>query len=156
MKALSIRQPFAWAILHAGKRIENRDWGSAFRGPILLHASKWWRESEIALAMETVRECARLSGVDLKATAPPTTFRQLREQTGGIVGRARIVDLILPGGLSTSRVYPSPHAARRRHELADSPWYMGEFGFVLADVEPLPFRPLKGALGLFEVPEGDS
>ena len=26
MKALSIRQPWAWAILHAGKDIENRDW----------------------------------------------------------------------------------------------------------------------------------
>lgn len=27
--ALSIRQPWAWAILHAGKDIENRDWHTA-------------------------------------------------------------------------------------------------------------------------------
>jgi len=41
MKALSVRQPWAHAILHLGKRVENRDWrGCNYRGPVLLHASK--------------------------------------------------------------------------------------------------------------------
>ena len=40
MKALSIRQPWAWAILHAGKDVENRTWGTCYRGLLLLHASK--------------------------------------------------------------------------------------------------------------------
>jgi hypothetical protein len=40
MKALSIRQPWAWAILYLGKRIENRTWYSGFRGPIYIHAGK--------------------------------------------------------------------------------------------------------------------
>ena len=31
MKALSIRQPWAWLILHAGKDIENRDWKPRIR-----------------------------------------------------------------------------------------------------------------------------
>ena len=38
MPALSIRQPWAWAILHAGKDIENRSWRTAFRGEVLIHA----------------------------------------------------------------------------------------------------------------------
>ncbi len=40
MKALSIRQPWAWAILSAGKDIENRDWTTNLRERIIIHASK--------------------------------------------------------------------------------------------------------------------
>lgn len=40
MKALSIQQPWAWAILHAGKNIENRTWQCGYRGPVLIHAGK--------------------------------------------------------------------------------------------------------------------
>ena len=39
MKALSVRAPWWWAILH-GKPVENRDWHTNFRGVVLLHASK--------------------------------------------------------------------------------------------------------------------
>ena len=39
MKALSVRQPWAWAIIHAGKDIENRSWNTHFRGSIGIHAS---------------------------------------------------------------------------------------------------------------------
>lgn len=35
MIALSIRQPWAWHILHSGKDIENRDWPTKFRGRVL-------------------------------------------------------------------------------------------------------------------------
>jgi len=38
-RALSIRQPWAYAILHLGKDIENRPWRTNFRGPLLIHAS---------------------------------------------------------------------------------------------------------------------
>ena len=40
MKALSIQQPWAWAILCAGKDIENRTWKVSYRGPILVHTGK--------------------------------------------------------------------------------------------------------------------
>lgn len=40
MKAISIQQPWAWAILHAGKDIENRNWSTAFRGDIAVHATR--------------------------------------------------------------------------------------------------------------------
>ena len=40
MKALSIRQPWAYHILYDGKDIENRSWATKFRGTILIHAGK--------------------------------------------------------------------------------------------------------------------
>jgi hypothetical protein len=38
MKALTVKQPWAWAILHAGKDIENREWRTHYRGPLAVHA----------------------------------------------------------------------------------------------------------------------
>lgn len=38
--ALSIRQPWCHHILHDGKDVENRDWPTRFRGPVLIHAGK--------------------------------------------------------------------------------------------------------------------
>lgn len=40
MKALSIKQPWAWAIIHGGKTIENRNWNTKHRGFFWVHASK--------------------------------------------------------------------------------------------------------------------
>ena len=40
MKGLSVRQPWAWAIIHGGKTIENRSRPIAYRGPLVIHASK--------------------------------------------------------------------------------------------------------------------
>tara|TARA_R110001583_G_scaffold189552_2_gene352691 strand:- start:3403 stop:3795 length:393 start_codon:yes stop_codon:yes gene_type:complete len=38
-KALSIRQPWCHHILYDGKDIENRNWRTHYRGPVLIHAS---------------------------------------------------------------------------------------------------------------------
>ena len=41
--AISIRQPWAWAILHAGKDVENRTWSiprKYLNTPVLIHAGK--------------------------------------------------------------------------------------------------------------------
>ena len=40
MKALSIRQPWAWLIVNGHKDIENRQWRTHFRGKIYVHAAK--------------------------------------------------------------------------------------------------------------------
>ena len=40
MMCLSIHQPWAHAILHLQKRVENRTWATRHRGPLLVHASK--------------------------------------------------------------------------------------------------------------------
>ena len=38
MYVLSVQQPWAWSILQGFKRVENRTWGTAHRGPLLIHA----------------------------------------------------------------------------------------------------------------------
>jgi ASCH domain len=40
MRCLSVQQPWAYAIVHADKRIENRTWGTPYRGHLLIHAGK--------------------------------------------------------------------------------------------------------------------
>ncbi|OJY25783.1 MAG: hypothetical protein BGP11_11215 [Rhodobacterales bacterium 65-51] len=81
--ALSIRQPWAWAIIHAGKDVENRDWPTRFRGPVCIHAAKGctWEEWDEALFF-------LMSHQDVH---PP-----LRHQIakGGIIGTAEIVDCV--------------------------------------------------------------
>lgn len=139
MKVLSGRQPWWWAILHAGKRVENRSRKWAYRGPILLHAAKGCTHKEYLEA----RRWMEGAGV-LTPRVQPMTLDDMPR--GGIVGRARIVDVIPPhsdlilGGKSIA--YP-PGVDGRWHMLA-------QWGYVLSDVEPLPFTPCRGFLGLFD------
>ena len=39
MKIITIRQPCAHLIVNGSKNIENRNWATSYRGPILIHAS---------------------------------------------------------------------------------------------------------------------
>ena len=52
MKAISVRQPWAWAIISALKDIENRGWPIHYRGDILIHAAKTCTKKEYQLAKE--------------------------------------------------------------------------------------------------------
>lgn len=56
----------------------------------------------------------------------PDTF-----DCGGIVGAATIVDCV---------------------DHMDSPWFAGDWGFVLADGTPCSFVPWRGQLGWFDIP----
>lgn len=38
MRALTVQQPWAWAIIHGGKNVENRTQPWAYRGPLAIHA----------------------------------------------------------------------------------------------------------------------
>lgn len=40
MKALTVKQPWAWAIIHGGKDVENRTQNFTYRGPLAIHAAK--------------------------------------------------------------------------------------------------------------------
>lgn len=79
--ALSIRQPWAWAIINAGKDIENRDWPTRFRGPVCIHAAKGMTQDEFADASTYI--------LRVSATVPP-----VNPPRGGIVGVAEIVDCV--------------------------------------------------------------
>lgn len=123
MKALSIRQPWAWLIVHGGKDIENRRWPTAYRGPLLIHAAKGMTDAEYGSA----RDFAQALGV--LVPAPPDL------QRGGIVGQVDLADCVTSRDLD--RIYGSN-------------WFCGPFGFVLRNPRPLAFVPLRGSLGLFE------
>lgn len=84
MIALSIRQPWAWLILNAGKDIENRTWRTRFRGRVLIHAGKGMTRAEYEDAYDTVMV------VNPQILMP--TFRAL--ERGGIVGSVEIVDCV--------------------------------------------------------------
>lgn len=122
MKALSIRQPWCWLILHAGKDIENRDWSTRYRGPVLIHAGKGMTRAEYDDAKTFAHS------VDPRAAALPA-YEDL--ERGGIVGQVEIIDCV---------------------RSSASPWFFGLCGFVLRNPTPLPFRPVKGALGFFDAP----
>jgi hypothetical protein len=127
MKALSIRQPWAWAIIHAGKDIEERTRRLSYRGPVLIHAAKVMTPTEYEDFLAFSRDRFRF-------TFPATRLPAGGDlQFGGIIGQAEIVDCV------------SDHP---------SPWFTGSLGLVLANPKPLPFRPLLGQLGLFEVEMG--
>lgn len=70
MKAISIRQPWAWHIIHDGKDVENRTWPTRFRGRVLIHSSKGVDAAD--------RDAVRAKGMPL----------------GGIVGHAEIIDCV--------------------------------------------------------------
>jgi len=74
--------PWAWAILHPGKRIENRSWKTAYRGPLLIHASRTLLGEDLD-ELERVARRLRLPMPD-----PRTLPRQ------AIVGRAILVDVV--------------------------------------------------------------
>ena len=44
LRAITVHQPYAWAILHGGKTIENRARISHHRGPVAIHAGTRWSD----------------------------------------------------------------------------------------------------------------
>lgn len=131
MKALSIRQPWAWAILHAGKRVENRDWkGCAYRGPLLIHASKGCTRQEYSDAADFIAE-RRYADNYLGLVVPELPPLEALDR-GGVVGVCRVIDVTT---------------------FSPDPWFFGPLGLRLGDVRPVNFIPFKGALGFFDVPD---
>lgn len=138
MRAISVRQPWAWLIIRpdltdpaeraaavaAGmiKDIENRDWVTHRRGRILVHASKGMTRAEY----EDVEYLLASRGIDINL--PPIA----NLERGGIIGSAEIVDCVTK---------------------SSSKWFFGDFGFVLRDARSMPFMPYMGSLGFFNVPE---
>ena len=129
MKALSLWQPWAFAVIFLGKPIENRNWRfpPSYRGPLAIHASlhkPTAHEIYACLGMYRAaeREAGREPDKDLEAEACVA-------KRGGIVG---VVDMV---GVVTE---------------SDSPWYTGSLGFVFENPRPVPFQRCRGRQGFFE------
>ena len=138
MKCLSVRQPWAWAILHAGKDVENRTWPTKFRGRILIHAGLnrdrcvfGYDQSPSMTLVEEFLES------DLQTELK---FGEL--PTGAIIGSVEIFDCIPAAECSSKWAEVSP----------DRPSYCWLLEDARAFAEPIPY---KGRLGLFDVPSPD-
>lgn len=120
MKSISIRQPWAWAIIHGGKDIENRTWHTNYTGTILIHAGKKFDHDGYKWLVD--------NRVIVQYDIPTPDQYQM----GGIIGISNIT-----GCVSRSQ----------------NPWFFGPYGFKMADSSPVKFVPLRGRLGLFNVPD---
>lgn len=120
-QALSLQQPWAWVILFAGKRIENRTWATSYRGRIYLHAGMridWDGLSDLEEEIRAVPE------------PRPPAYR------AALVGVADLVDCVRPEDVE--------HTQR---DWAIGPWcFVLENVRPLS--EPIPYR---GSLGIFRV-----
>lgn len=129
--ALSVRQPWAHALVRGWKRLENRDWSPAnpglkFRGPFCLHASAGMTRQSYLDAAEF------MAGLGFAAPDPGELAR------GGIIGVATVTGVV--------------------RDSAD-PWFFGPLALTIADARPVKFVPCVGALGFFrwrEAPAGYS
>lgn len=125
LPALSVRQPWAWLIVQGFKDVENRNWPTKFRGPVLIHASNGLTFPEYEGCLSTCH-LVSVHRPFPEGTIMPS-FKGI--ERGGIVGITEIVDCV---------------------EDMCSPWFFGDYGFVLKNSRALPFRPCKGALGFFK------
>jgi hypothetical protein len=78
-RALTVRQPWACAIVHGEKDVENRSWPTKYRGTLLIHAGQAFERAEYA----TVER--------LSTTRPPAPQDFLR---GAIIGVTQLVDCV--------------------------------------------------------------
>lgn len=126
--AISIRQPWSWAIINCGKDIENRSWPTKYRGPVCIHASKGMTNREWEAAMDFIDAAfpvPLVSSIGRRRSASGS----LDAQRGGIIGVTEIVDCV---------------------EASDSPWFFGKYGFVLQNTRAIDFIPVSGSLGFFD------
>lgn len=144
MRILTVRQPWAWAIIHGGKDIENRVANIAgdYRGPVAIHAGLRfdydWQSAALDDAMRPVRNDAARRAV---AEYGPIVRHPWpwEEPLGAIIGVVDLVDV---------------HAGWVEGSLC-TPWGIryveggGQNHLVLANPRPLA-EPIsyKGALGL--------
>jgi ASCH domain len=80
MRALSIRQPWSTAILHAGKDVENRSRRTHYRGPVLIHAGL----KDDSDGWEYLTDPR--SAIDVSAMPEPVY--------GGVIGVVDIIDCV--------------------------------------------------------------
>jgi hypothetical protein len=122
MKALSFRQPWAELILQGRKTMDLRTYNTSYRGPLAIHVPQ-----------KVENEAAGRFQLDPSALV-----------TGGIVGTADLVDVIL--------LDEAAYESERDQHLAGRRFREGLYGWVLANPQRLPeLLPMPGRRNLFNV-----
>lgn len=135
MKALSIRQPWAWLIVNGFKDIENRRWNTKYRGKVLIHASSQLTKMEYQTAVELI--------FSIKPDIFLPSFEEL--QRGGIIGIATITGtcesspspwFFGPVGFQLRDGQPLPfYPMRGRLSFFDTNLSMGKYGLLVPEVK---------------------
>jgi hypothetical protein len=126
--ALSIQQPWSFLITYGLKPIENRSWSTPRRGPIAIHAGKNFDPDAFN---DVINGFHPVTGEPFRVM--PHLARDFQRMVdgqycGGIVGFADLVDVV---------------------SSSDNEWFVGKYGFVLANARPVPFIPVRGMQGFF-------
>lgn len=87
IRCLTVRQPWAWAIAHAGKTVENRTHRTEYRGPIAIHSALTWSQP----GLEDRRVRAALTRYARRRTFTADLI-ELAADAGVIIATATIVD----------------------------------------------------------------
>lgn len=124
--ALSVRQPWAWAIVSGHKDVENRSTVAVTKGEmrpraIAIHAAKGMTQEEYEVAADFMQT------LGIVCPRPDQLVR------GAVIGGATV----------TAVVTASP-----------SPWFFGPRGLLLRDAFQVDPIPAAGALGFFGWAEG--
>lgn len=127
MKVLTIKQPWAWAIIHGGKDLENRNWFPSDK--VLKVGERFAVQASKGLTRYEYNDAWTFMQKLGFASVTPPLFEDL--ERGGIIGTVQYDGYV------------------REHET-DSPWFMGKYGLKLSDPQPCEFKPIKGRLGFFE------
>lgn len=130
VKAISVRQPWAWLLLY-GKDVENRSKRTSYRGPIYIHASKTFDWKGYDWLCDKMPEIITKSVVEHFGITPGRgDLKVTNGEFGGIIGATNLTDCV---------------------ESSASPWFMGPYGYVMEKPVAMPFYPCKGQLGIFNL-----
>lgn len=134
LDALTLIQPWAYAVAHLGKPIENRAWRPPSRNigrPLAIHAGKSYDEE----GADWIRS-------RFGVLVPPAD--QLAR--GAIVAVVTLATCVEESVFEDIEAHPRIHAGR--------PWFVGPFGWVLTNLVVLPHPvTIRGAQKLWRVPE---
>lgn len=136
MIALSIRQPWAWLILRPDLTGEARAAWLPSQARKDIENRTWPTKFRGRILVHAGKGCtyAEWDDADCFSTTigGPSIPEIAALDRGGIVGSVVLFDCV---------------------QASESPWFTGDYGFVLRDPQVLPFRPFKGALQFFDVPD---
>ena len=137
MRAMSVQQPYAWAIIHGGKDIENRrrqaPWNTLIGQRIAIHASRTWSD-------QGARDILIEDLIGRRPTPADLTFT-----FGAIIGTALVHDVHLAAadGCCDPWGWEQP-----KHTASVDPIVH----VTLSGVRATPWIPCSGQLGAWRLP----
>ena len=139
MRCLSVLQPWAWAIIHGPKCVENRSWPTKYRGPLLIHAGK----SRSLLDGTAPSDWIDRGGLKLPSF---TAIGPKMLAFGALIGQVELVECI---ELAKADELP----AKQRDWLKGHPFTEGPFCWIVKNPQAFP-EPIayRGQQSLFHVP----